>query len=96
MPGSPRLFNDEPCGVAEISPGEQAERNDTADQLSDTIEAAAKKRGFTYVDPRAAFQGHAICDDVRWVNGLSVPFHESYHPNESGHDTFTTRIEARW
>ena len=26
-----------------------------------------------------------MCDDVEWINGLSYPIVESYHPNRSGH-----------
>ena len=33
----------------------------------------------------AAFVGHAVCDDVEWLNGLSNPVGESYHPNVAGH-----------
>ena len=26
-----------------------------------------------------------MCDDVEWLNGLSSPISESYHPNMAGH-----------
>lgn len=31
--------------------------------------------------------GHAVCDDVEWINGLSYPISESYHPNRAGHSS---------
>jgi lysophospholipase L1-like esterase len=84
--GYPRLFNESDCqSLARISPGEQAAMNDTADLLATTIHDRAVAHGFAFVDPRGAFTGHAICDSVEWINGLSYPTMESYHPNRSGH-----------
>ena len=83
--GYPRLFMGEDCNAGTwFSPSEQTRLNATADLLSQTIEARAAAHGFTYVDPRAAYTGHAVCDDVEWVNGLSNPVMESYHPNRAG------------
>lgn len=83
--GYPRLFNESDCqSLARISPGEQAALNDTADLLNDTIKARAVAHSFPFVDPRTAFTGHAVCDSIEWVNGLSDPIMESYHPNRTG------------
>jgi hypothetical protein len=38
---------------------------------------------------------HRVCADVEWLNGLSNPIGESYHPNELGHDAFTDLVAAR-
>lgn len=84
--GYPRLFNGVECNAfARISPHEQAQLNDAADLLDSTISRAAAKNGFSYLDPRSAFTGHAVCDAVEWINGLSNPVSESYHPNRLGH-----------
>src|SRR5690606_30375858 len=70
--GYPRLFNGEECNIiTRISPDEQARLNDAADLLADTIGSVAADFGFTYVDVRDSFDGHAVCDDVEWLNGLS-------------------------
>jgi lysophospholipase L1-like esterase len=83
--GYPRLFMGEDCNAGTwFSPGEQARLNATADLLSEAIEGRATSYGFAYVDPRPAFTGHAVCDDVEWINGLSFPIRESYHPNRAG------------
>ncbi|MBO0869229.1 MAG: SGNH/GDSL hydrolase family protein [Micromonosporaceae bacterium] len=83
--GYPRIFNDSNCqSLARISPGEQSSMNSTADLLDTTIAARASAHGFKFVDPRTAFTGHAICDPVEWINGLSNPTSESYHPNRTG------------
>ncbi|GAA5184814.1 SGNH family lipase [Rugosimonospora acidiphila] len=83
--GYPRLFNVTDCqSLARISPTEQSELNGGADLLDTTIKARATAHGFTFVDPRTAFTGHAICDGTEWINGLSNPVGESYHPNQTG------------
>ncbi|HEU5126698.1 MAG TPA: SGNH/GDSL hydrolase family protein [Glycomyces sp.] len=83
--GYPRLFNGEECNViTRISPQEQALLNAAADLLADTVGATAGAHGFAYVDVRDAFEGHAICDDAEWLNGISWPIAESYHPNRDG------------
>jgi len=91
--GYPRLFNGETCNViARISAEEQNRLNASADLLSDAIAAAAAGHGFGYVDARDPFTGHAVCDDDEWLNGLSNPIGESYHPNRLGHDAYTTEV----
>ncbi|GAB3463201.1 SGNH/GDSL hydrolase family protein [Actinophytocola sediminis] len=83
--GYPRLFNGEECNFgARISSAEQASLNATADLLATTISARAAAHGFAFADVRSAFTGHAVCDDVEWLNGLSNPILESYHPKVAG------------
>jgi lysophospholipase L1-like esterase len=83
--GYPRLFNNTDCqSLARISPGEQSAMNSSSNLLNTTIAGRAAAHGFRFVDPRAAFTGHAICDSVEWLNGLSNPTMESYHPNRTG------------
>jgi lysophospholipase L1-like esterase len=94
--GYPRIFNGQECNFgARISSGEQAELNKSADLLTSTIGARATAHGFGFVDPRSAFTGHAICDSVEWVNGLSNPIMESYHPNRSGQTSFTQLLASK-
>jgi lysophospholipase L1-like esterase len=93
--GYPRLFNGEECNaIARISPGEQAELNAAADLLATTIKARAAARGFGFVDARGPFTGHAVCDDVEWINGTSWPTGESYHPNKAGHVGYAGVVET--
>ena len=83
--GYPLLFNGEECNaITRISPGEQAALNDAADLLGDVVGTVAAGHGFRYADVRAAFDDHAVCDDTEWLNGISYPIAESYHPNKSG------------
>jgi lysophospholipase L1-like esterase len=83
--GYPRLFMGEDCNAGTFfSPSEQTRLNATADLLNSRLSAAAAARGFRFANPTSRFLGHAVCDDVEWVNGLSNPVAESYHPNRLG------------
>jgi hypothetical protein len=87
--GYPRLFGPQECnGAARISIGEQQKLNQTADLMRDVTAfvTAVSGRGFYFVDPIPAFKGHAICSGSKeWLNGLSNPPSESFHPNRNGH-----------
>ena len=48
--------------------------------------------GFVFVDPRGEFTGHAVCDRQEWINGLSNPTGESFHPNRDGHFHYTDLV----
>jgi Tol biopolymer transport system component len=86
--GYPRLFNGEDCNAGTFFSGDEMTRlNQTADMLASVTRGRALAHGFTFVDARAAFLGHAVCDDVEWLNGLSNPTSESYHPNRTGHSS---------
>ena len=86
MVGYPRLFNDEDCNAFTwFSPTDESQLNATADLLDKTLAAAASAKGFSFADPTSAFIGHAVCGNPEWLNGLSNPVSESYHPNRTGH-----------
>lgn len=84
--GYPRIFNGEDCDwFTWFSPSEQTRLNAMADLLNSKSATAANGAGLDFADPTPAFVGHAVCDDPEWVNGLSFPVPESYHPNRVGH-----------
>ena len=66
-------------------PSEETRLNQTADLLNSKLSAAASAKGFTFANPTSRFIGHAVCGDPEWLNGLSNPISESYHPNRTGH-----------
>jgi lysophospholipase L1-like esterase len=83
--GYPRIFNGEDCNAGTwFSPTEETRLNQTADLLNSKLSAAASAKGFGFANPTTKFIGHAVCDDVEWLNGLSNPVSESYHPNKLG------------
>lgn len=84
--GYPRLFNGEDCNAFTwFSPTEESRLNSTADLINSVTAQRATARGFSFANPTSRFIGHAVCDDVEWINGLSNPLVESYHPKRSGH-----------
>lgn len=91
--GYPRIFMGEDCNALTFfSPQEEARLNATADQLDSLLAQRASLAGFRFADPRTAFTGHAVCDDPEWLNGLSDPVTDSYHPNADGHRSGYTPV----
>ena len=84
--GYPRIFNGEDCNAFTwFSPAEESRLNQTADLLNSRLAAAASAAGFSFANPTSRFVGHAVCDADEWINGLSNPISESYHPKATGH-----------
>ena len=84
--GYPRIFNGEDCNALTwFSRAEEARLNATADLINAKTAATAAAAGFRFANPTTPFVGHAVCDSPEWLNGLSSPISESYHPNRSGH-----------
>ena len=91
----PHLFMGEDCNAATwFSPDEETRLNQTADMLKSKLQAAATRAGtnFIFKDVIPPFVGHAICDSTEWLNGLSNPTSESYHPNTLGHKSGYTPV----
>ena len=89
----PRLFNGQDCNAGTFfSSSEETRLNQTADMLKSVLSAAATRAGanFLFRDVIPPFIGHAVCDggggsSTEWINGLSNPVGESYHPKTTGH-----------
>jgi lysophospholipase L1-like esterase len=93
--GYPHLFtsNGATCNFDALTSSHEIELNQTADLIDGVISSAASSHGFTYVDPRSAFNSHEICSSSEWLNGLSNPVSESFHPNVQGQAEFASLIE---
>ena len=86
--GYPRIFNGEDCNAFTwFSPTEESRLNATADLLNSRTATQAANKGFAFANPTSAFIGHAVCGSPEWLNGLSSPVSESYHPNVTGHSS---------
>jgi hypothetical protein len=84
--GYPRIFNGEDCNAFRwFSPAEESRLNQTADLLNSRLATSAVGAGFSFAKPTSRFVGHAVCDSDEWINGLSNPISESYHPKATGH-----------
>ncbi|PRY43964.1 SGNH/GDSL hydrolase family protein [Umezawaea tangerina] len=82
--GYPRIYKvPGSCNVG-LSDTKRAAINSASDVLATVISGRASARSFTYQDVRTAFTGHEICSGDWWLNSLSFPVDESYHPNRNG------------
>ncbi len=52
--------------------------------LDGVIQAAAANTGDTFADVRAQFSGHELCDGAGWLNSITLPIGNSYHPTATG------------
>ncbi len=94
--GYPHLFTKEgkTCNVNFLTSSNEKKLNETGDKLDAAIKARAEAHGFTFVDPRKAFEPHEVCSSEEWLNGQSNPLEESYHPNTKGQHEFATEVEG--
>jgi lysophospholipase L1-like esterase len=84
--GYPRVFNGTDCNAGTyFDADDMVQLNQTADLLNSTTAGRAAAYGLTFKNPTTAFTGHAVCSSTEWLNGLSSPVGESYHPNRTGH-----------
>ncbi len=91
--GYPRIFNGEDCNAGTwFSPAEETRLNYTSDLLNGKMSTAASNAGFTFASVTTPFVGHAVCDNPEWINGLSSPVSESYHPNKTGQSSGYTPV----
>lgn len=89
----PVLFNGEDCNALTFfSPHEMSRLEQGVDDLAAVIGGVAGDAGAAFVDPRADFEGHAVCDREEWVSGVSWPLEESYHPNVDGHAAYARLV----
>lgn len=87
--GYPRLFMGIDCNAGTwFSSAEMTRLNETADLLNYRTGQQASAHGLAFANPTSAFLGHAVCSDAEWINGLSYPLSESYHPNRPGHQGY--------
>jgi len=83
--GYPHIFNGVDCNLLTwFSASEMTRLNAIADLVNSTTRARATAAGFSFADPTTPFVGHAVCSSSEWINGLSNPIQESYHPNRTG------------
>ncbi|WP_428936087.1 SGNH/GDSL hydrolase family protein [Streptomyces sp. ACT015] len=86
--GYPRLYKiGGSCGIFGLSDTERTALNSAADVLDGVLAQQAANAGFTFLDPRTAFDAHSICSGgTTWVTSLEWDkINESYHPNQAGH-----------
>ncbi|HEX7308573.1 SGNH/GDSL hydrolase family protein [Lentzea sp.] len=81
--GYPRLFTPDD-GCRALSAAKRMALNDAADELAAVVAGAAERARARFVDAREAFADHGVCAAEPWMNGLTTPVGDSYHPNKAG------------
>ena len=52
--------------------------------LDTALQTAAEVNGDTFADVRTGFSGHELCDGAGWLNSVTLPIGNSYHPTATG------------
>jgi lysophospholipase L1-like esterase len=82
--GYPRFYKVPGSCALGLSDTKRSAINSGADALASVTAARAAAAGFTFVDLRGPWTGHEICSGDLWLNSLTWPVEESYHPNKNG------------
>ncbi len=53
-------------------------------ELDGALQTAAKNNGDTFADVRSGFSGRELCDGSGWLNSVTLPIGNSYHPTAAG------------
>ncbi|MBT2386160.1 SGNH/GDSL hydrolase family protein [Streptomyces sp. ISL-11] len=82
--GYPRFYRLGGTCVGGLSEAKRTAINAGADHIDTVIAKRAADHGFAYADINATFAGHELCSGSPWLNSVTLPVDESYHPNASG------------
>jgi hypothetical protein len=52
--------------------------------LDGVLQSAAARNGDTFADVRAQFSAHELCGGSSWLNSVTLPIANSYHPTAAG------------
>jgi len=58
--------------------------NEGSDVLDTSVSQGASRAGFTFSDVRDEFSGHELCSGDDWLNSVTLPIGNSYHPTALG------------
>jgi lysophospholipase L1-like esterase len=84
--GYPRLFELTPsCDASGLDLYKRGLINDGADTLDEVIKTQAVAARATFVDVRPDFSGHGVCSDSPFINGITSPITDSFHPSAVGY-----------
>ncbi|RFU41225.1 lipase [Actinomadura logoneensis] len=82
--GYPHLYYMNSGICVGLSSTKRSALNSAADALDTTISAAASRASFTYSDVRPIFNTHELCSGDDWLNSVTIPIGNSYHPTALG------------
>ncbi|MET7763337.1 SGNH/GDSL hydrolase family protein [Streptomyces sp. NPDC005336] len=82
--GYPRFYKLNGSCILGLSETERAAINGGADLLNSITAKRAADHGFSFGDVTPTFTGHEICSGNAWLNSVTFPIDESYHPTAAG------------
>ncbi|MGL5405962.1 MAG: SGNH/GDSL hydrolase family protein [Propionibacteriaceae bacterium] len=91
--GYPLLFNGTNCHPLTFFTADEMSRMDSLTmELNTLMKQKAAKYGLAFADARPSFRGHAVCDSQPWINNISLPVVESFHPNDAGNNGYAAVV----
>ncbi|WP_433171592.1 SGNH/GDSL hydrolase family protein [Actinoallomurus sp. CA-150999] len=81
----PHLYITNDAGCIGMSHTKHAALNAGADEIDTVIGKGAANAGFSFADVRSTFAGHELCSGDGWLNSVTIPIGNSYHPTATGH-----------
>jgi lysophospholipase L1-like esterase len=82
--GYPDFYDTSASFCLGLSAADHQALDTAANDLDDTLQKAAVAGGDTFADVRAGFSGHELCDGANWLNSVTLPIDNSYHPTATG------------
>jgi lysophospholipase L1-like esterase len=67
-----------------LSSADHAALDNGINDLDGVIQVAAENNDDTFADVRPQFSGHELCDGAGWLNSITLPIDDSYHPTATG------------
>ncbi|WP_432010030.1 SGNH/GDSL hydrolase family protein [Streptomyces cucumeris] len=83
--GYPRFYKLNGSCILGLTEAERSAINGAADLLNSITAKRAADHGYSFADVTSRFSGHEICSGSAWLNSLTWPIDDSYHPNAAGH-----------
>jgi lysophospholipase L1-like esterase len=86
--GYPRLFElTASCDQSGVDYYKRGLLNHGADILDQVIASEAGAARSTFVDVRPVFSGHGVCSGDPWINAITSPITDSFHPCATGYSS---------
>jgi lysophospholipase L1-like esterase len=82
----PHLFQTGSCFTT-LDNTKRTALNQAADLLDGVIQSAVGRAGFSFADARGRFAGHGVCGSPAWINDITWPISDSYHPKAAGYSS---------
>ncbi|MCX4534263.1 SGNH/GDSL hydrolase family protein [Streptomyces sp. NBC_00841] len=82
--GYPRFYQLNGTCIAGLTETERSAINNASDVLNGVIAKQAANAGFTFSGVVDEFTEHELCSGDAWLNSVTLPVYNSYHPKAAG------------